>query len=226
MARALDPKQAFSGAMTHALVRAVNEKLSDPATHIPPAEIARGVIAIMQNRIADETAAAALLRDPQFLQSIDTLKTGITQGDLPAGKVEEIARRFVQPNDEAGAEPPIHVTAGAIGHHVLHYALAQIFEPSHGPLVAPLTQEIVAQSPGINPQRAELLARGWLNDRFVAARGVTNTTAPDGEAHQLALQQAEQHIAIKHGLAPSPQVQAPVPSVAIDPAAKGNAYGT
>ena len=206
LAAALDPHRPFSGTMAQCLHKAINAQLRHPDAHIPEAEIARGIIGILQNRIADEKASAALLRDPQFLSSIATLKSHTAQGTLPPGKIEEIARRLLQPNDEAGAEPPIHVTAGALGHYIIHAALAEIFEPNQGPLVRPLQQAILSQSPHMPAERADTLARQWLQDRYMAAQGVTHTTAPGGEAHQQALTKSEAALAHKHGILPSTQV--------------------
>jgi hypothetical protein len=208
LAGALQGDGAFGAAFTHALTQALNAKLTDPASHVPASEIARGVQGILKNRAADAQLSAALLRAPEFLTTIDALKTQLHSGDLPAGKLEEITRRLVQPADPAGAEPPVHVTASALGHYLLHQALAEVFEPAKGPLTRSLQTALLQAHPQMMPERAALVARGWLHDRFVAARGIADAMAPEGGARMEGLQQAEALLAHKHA-APAPQVQAP-----------------
>jgi hypothetical protein len=191
---ALEPGGSFAQAFTTELTKAINAKLSDAQTHIPAAQIARGVEGILKNRQRDAAQSVVLLSDDVFLADLDAfLAAGPQAGHSHAQanqKLNEIIVRFTQISRSQGAEPPIHVMASDVGHHIFHKALAEVFT-IHGPLVAPLERGMAPHWPGGCPTKLEHAATAWLHDRFHAAQMVTSLTNPaTGEAMQESIKQA------------------------------------
>lgn len=207
-ASTLTQDSAFAEAMAQALQQEINAQLSQPEQHLPTTEVIRGVNGIVQNRRGDMLEAMRLMDTPEFLRDLaqelaqpTTAPTGLTEA-----KQQELTARLVQADFPQGAEPPIHVQATALGHRIMHQALAKIFEPS-GPLHQPLKDALTQHWQGASPAQIDEAAQAWLAARQVPAQGVTEAMAPEGHVYQEGMKQSETLLGKKHAATPNTQVQ-------------------
>lgn len=198
---ALDPSGPFMHSFAHQIELETAKIIPSPDYAIPHEESMRSARNILTNRVREEEQFITLLSDPAFLQEVKgtTPATGSTA--MPAGKVEEIAARLVQENDPNGPEGATHVLAGAIGHRLLHEALAASYAPN-GPLAAPLIEGLRAGLPNASPEELLTIANSWLHDRYHPAKAVADAMKYDGAAYKLAANRADE---LQAGAKPAPQ---------------------
>jgi hypothetical protein len=177
----------FEAAMTQAFVTEMKGQIS--------ADMALAEVhGILKNRIRDARGFIKLLISPEFMAAALTESAQPTPAakeyDLPAVKKEEIIRRLVQSNDPDGAEPPVHVAASALGHSIVHMALANIYRPKAGNLREPLAQALARAWPEATPQQREQLATSWLKARHDPAHSIGDGLKEGGELYVEAMRRA------------------------------------
>lgn len=202
----------FGLTMAAALVNELKDQQPNAAYHVTQ-EAAQAMVApILENRIRDAQGFVALLADPAFRQQVSTLAaqpaTPAQPYQLPDVKREEILRRLVQPNDPAGAEPPIHVAASAMGQRIYHQALADLFRPS-GVLRPSLVHALAQAAPSMKGEEIEALAQTWLKLRHDPAHTLADILAPEGELYREAMRRAE---LVRSHAAPAPTAPTPAPA--------------
>ena len=207
LAKALSPGGPFAGHYTHHLTQHINAMLTDPSTHVPMEEVALGVDNMLIKRQREAIQSADLLCDPAFIESLPQAVQGMAFG-MSDKKLNDIARRLAQPDDPNGVDAPIHITGSAVGSQLLHKAMISVYDPKNGPLTEPLTQILQHVLPSLNPERTQLLARGWLNDRYKAAVNATEAVTPNAPARNSALNYAHNDIATRYQANPADTVQA------------------
>ena len=186
----------FAAAMSNDFVTEL--KLQEPNTTYEPDVKQAGMQmeAILGNRIRDAKGFAVLLGDSAFLDSVKTLAAQPAPAarpyDLPPEKKEEIVRRLVGAQDPDGPEPLVHVAAAALGHQIVHQALANIFRPKAGHLRAPLQEALARAWPEASPEQAEMLATNWLKARHDPAHSIADGLKPGGELYVAAMQRSEE----------------------------------
>lgn len=211
MAAALaDPM--FENYMAAAFFVEMHAQETNPAYHISQDAAKRQIHGILQNRIRDCNGFAASLNNPEFIASATELATHSAPApkeyDLPATKKQEIIDRLVQPNHPAGAEPEVHVAASALGHRIVHQALANIFRPKAGALRAPLVDALARVWPEATGKELEDTATHWLKARHDPAHSIADGLKETGELYRGAVAAMEAARAPK----PAPQVQVTVPA--------------
>ena len=212
MAAALaDPM--FQNYMAAAFFVEMHTQETNPAYHISQEAAKRQTHGILQNRIRDCNGFAASLSDPQFIASATELAAQpaapAKEYDLPPNKKQEIIRRLVQPNDPAGAEPEVHVAASALGHRIVHQALANIFRPKAGALRAPLVDALARACPEATGKELEDTAAHWLKARHDPAHSIADGLKETGELYRGAVAAMEAARAPKA----APQLQVTVPAM-------------
>lgn len=210
-AKALEPNGVFAQHFTYHLTNRINQALADPSLHVPQNEVAIGVENMLIKRRAEALQSADLLCDPDFIESLPQAAKDMAFG-MSDSKLTEIARRLGQPNDPAGVDAPIHITGSAIGSQLLHSAMIDVYNPANGPLLQPLTQTIQHIMPTMPPERAQILARGWLGARHKTAVNATQAVAQGAHARMAAVTGAHNEIAQtysnKPAAAPDATIQA------------------
>jgi hypothetical protein len=203
----------FSCKMTHAYLQEM-AALQAPIAHD---DAQREVNSIIKNRIEDCKNFVALLDHPAFLTAMRAEASQPakpkTEYKLSTRKIEEVIRRFVQPNDPAGAEPAVHVAMTARGHQVGHMALANMFRPKAGSLRAPLVDALATAWPQASGEQIQQLAQTWLKARHDPAHSIADALKPEGDIYREAMRRAEllqnQKLGIATTSAPATQTTAP-----------------
>ncbi len=150
---------------------------------------------ILQNRIHDAHGFLLLLANPHFLADAELKSQEPAPAPqpyaLPAVKQEEMIRRLVQSNDPEGAEPRIHVAAAALGHQLVHQALANVYRPEVGGLRPVLEAALAKAWPESTPEQRTQLATNWLKARYDAAQATADNLKQDAPLYREAMRRAD-----------------------------------
>jgi hypothetical protein len=194
LAKVLKPGSHFAEHVSEALTKQINAALADPSLHVKEKEVGVGVDNMLIKRSAEAEQSGYLVCDPEFIADLPNAVRSMVFGTLSDKKIEEIAQRLAQPNDPNGVDAPIHITGSAIGAQLLHNAMIDVYDPVKGPLVKPLLKALHDTLPDMPEERRQIVARGWLQDRYHAAISVTQAVAPDSIARQSAVTLADEVI--------------------------------
>ncbi len=201
---------SFESALVQAFVQELAQQQPNPAYAISEQAARAQMLGILANRVRDAQGFCALLSTPEFVAQATAEAAqpapAPKEYDLPAGKKEEIIRRLVQPQDVDGAEPPVHVAASALGHRMVHMALANIYRPKAGGLHKPLTDALARAWPEATDQQREQLATRWLKARHDPAHSIADGLKEGGELYEEAMRRA--------GVAKAPAATVTVPATA------------
>ncbi len=204
----------FSSKMTQAYL----QEMASLQAPVPHDEAQREMNSIIKNRIEDCKNFVMLLEHPAFITAmrVEAAQPAKpkTEYQLSARKIEEVIRRFVQPNDSAGAEPAVHVAMTARGHQVGHMALANLFRPKAGSLRAPLVDALATVWPQASGEQIQKLAQTWLKQRHDPAHSIADALKPEGTIYKEAMRRAEMLQNQKLGIAePAPVTQTTAPRI-------------
>lgn len=147
---------------------------------------------VLLNRKLDARNYVALLSDPAFVasaqQEAQQPAPAATTFTLSKEKSETIVNRLVQPDHPQGPEPMIHVLGPAIGHRMVHQALADMFKQET--VKAEMLKSLARQAPNMQAGALDAFGDSWLNDRHNAAHEVAKGLASSGTLYQDAMTQA------------------------------------
>lgn len=178
----------FAQAMATAYAQELALHTANAEYSLSPQAALHQVQGILANRVRDAQAFEVLLGDPAFLAHAQALPVEAKQPyDIPAPKKQEIVERLSQIGDQRGAEPAVHIHAAALGHRMVHMALANIFKPNTGPLTAPLSAALAAAWPDAAPGACNSLAKHWLKARHDPAHSLADGLKENGELYLAAM---------------------------------------
>lgn len=218
---------AFIASAATAYQQAMDTESNNPAYATPLASATRDIGGTLARRAADAESFATLLTQPDFIGTLRHLVSAPAPApapyQLPPEKQEETIRQLLQPLDPEGPEPSIHIAFTAQGQRLGHTALAHVWQPENGPLLAPLMQALIRQMPQMPGGQVEQLARDWLTARYNPAKAVAEGLAPNGAFTLEAIRRSE--AMGTPAPAPSPQIitppaaitrMAPTPNLMVD----------
>lgn len=158
---------------------------------------------ILRNRINDAKQFVLSLAQPEFIaaaraEALQPAKPAPEGCVLPDYKKTEIVEDMVLPQKPTGPEPAVHVAATALGHQLVHQALANLFKPD-GPVRADLVSALTKAWPQAAGGQMQQLAETWLKARHNPAHAVANGLLEKGELYIAAMNMADQLQKMKLG---------------------------